>query len=441
MSATIRSRIIRLTLWTLAGAILVFAVLVASIPFILPRLHLSKLSYDLSEQLPPDLRRMFRHTKATASPLFISTDRDISLRCRGRILDWPYSLDADIDYSLLHRSAEGSFSLSLDGTAAKVSGRFAGSSSGGWTVDAELPATSFSDADPLFNDLLIHALGSATTNLTNLACSGRLGFEAHAFTTNALALPTWSAQIVLSDVNASTTGSPNDFAVRKARARVGVTGLGPHFDISPMFPRADAVEVGGIALTNIFASIRATERSLLVTEGGADVCGGQLRFYALFLDPARLNAGVTLFLDNIDTGMVINRLSGFSGSATGRLHGKLPIMLRQGERISLGDGYLYSVPGETGTLRIEEAAPLLENLAASGVSPSDCENLSKAFRSLSYTALKLDLRKDEDGTHALNFKLEGSATEGKKTVPVSLDVTLHGEIEKLINVGLKAAGR
>lgn len=442
MSLKVRSRVVRIALCVLAGVVLLSAAVVALLPFLLPRLSFSTHTFDLSEQLSSELRPLFRHHDLTVRPGFVrSPTNDVSLRCRGRFLDWHYAFDADLDYSLWNRSTEGSFTLSLASTQWKINGRFAGSTTGGWTVDAALPATSFDAEDPFFSDLLHKAMGSAMTNLENFACSGKFGLTAHAATTNGLALPTWTVRTSLTDLQAAVRTGEQDFALKGLRLHAGVTGLGPHFDIAPMFPRADAIEIGAVALTNAFASVRATERSYLVTEAGADLCGGQVRLYALFLDPSRLNAGVTLFLDNIDTGMVLNRLSGFHGSATGKLHGKLPLRLSKGERIALGDSYLYSIPGETGTLAIDDATAVLDDLAASGVSATDCQNLSRALRCLTYSALKLDLRKEEDGSHALNFKLEGTATEGKVTVPVSFDVTLHGAIEELINTGLKAAGR
>lgn len=441
MSATVKSRIFRITLGILAGVVTFCFVGLALIPVILPHLTFERRTFDLSDKLSAEQKKMFKRTDITFRPEFVrSPTNDVSVRCHGRILDWQYALEADMDYSLLSREVEGAFSFSLHGTS-KIHGRFAGSTKAGWSIDAVLPPTEFRDTDSLFIDLLHRAVGSSITNLTNFACSGKLGFEAHAATTNGLALPTWSVKAALTDLFTSTRESNNDFDIRGARLRVGVTGLGPHYDIVPMFPRAESVELGGFAMTNVFASIRATERSLLVTEAGADVCGGQLRLYALFLDPTRLNAGVTLFLDNIDAGLALNRLAGFRGSATGRLHGKLPIRLRQGESIALGDGYLYSVPGETGTLSVEDATPILDNLAATGVSAGDCQNLSRVLKRLSYSVLKLDLKKDENGEQALNFKLEGTASEGKTTVPVSLNLTLHGEIETLINTGLKATGR
>lgn len=428
----------RLWLWIplgVLGALLLLSVLfVAFLPMILPLLSFDARTFDLGPLLTPEQRALVKRTTATVDYGFQrSRNCDLTLRAYGRMLDWPYTLRADVDYSLWHRSAGGTFSLGLDGTSWRIVGRFAGSASEGWSVDAAMAPVSFSEQDPLLGAILRRATAPAVTNLT---FSGKVGFEAHAATTNGLALPSWTAQLTLSDISAALTAAEKDITLDNLRLRAGVQGLGPHADIQPMFPRADRLELGNVTMTNVFASIRATEKSYLVTEAGADLCGGQARLYALFLNPERLNAGFTLFLDDIDAGQALNRLAGFRGTATGRLHGKLPLRIRNGERIALGDSYLYSVPGETGSICLEDPTPILDNLAMGGVSSEARDNLGKALRNLSYTALNIQLRRDEGDAHALSFKLQGSATSGKTTVPVSFAVTFRGDLEQLINTGL-----
>lgn len=65
-------------------------------------------------------------------------------------------------------------------------------------------------------------------------------------------------------------------------------------------------------------------------------------------------------------------------------------------------------------------------------------NLAKALKNLSYSSLKFELKREPDGEGlALGMSIEGSATHGGTTVPVSFAVTLHGDLEQLINTGLK----
>lgn len=434
----VRRRLLRAVLGLLAAALLLTAALAALLPTVLPLLSFDERTFDLGPRLPEGARQLVAQTTATVDFGFARAKGragGLTLRARGRLLDWPYALRSDFDYSLWRRTAAGTFALTFDGTPWRVDGRFAASPAG-WALDAQTPPTAFDAEDPLLGAVLARAAAPAATNLV---FSGKLGLAARAATTNGLALPTWSAQAALSDFSAAfAAGEGRPVAVERLRVRAGVRGLGPHVDVDPLFPRAEALAFAGLEMTNVFASVRATENAYLVTEAGADFCGGQARLYALFLNPERLSAGFTLFLDDVDAGRALNCLAGFRGSATGRLHGKLPLRLRDGRRLSFGDAYLYSVPGETGTLRLADPGPVLENLAMGGVSAADRENLAKALQDLSYTALNIQLRREADASdvHALTLKLQGSATHGNTTVPVSFAVTLRGDLEQLVNTGI-----
>ena len=99
------------------------------------------------------------------------------------------------------------------------------------------------------------------------------------------------------------------------------------------------------------------------------------------------------------------------------------------------------MPGEVGNLRLYDATPITNNLALVGVDDKSLDNLSRALADLDYSVLKFALVPEADGQLALEVKIEGTATHGNTTVPVSLDVTFHGDIEQLVNTGLKATTR
>ena len=178
--------------------------------------------------------------------------------------------------------------------------------------------------------------------------------------------------------------------------------------------------------------------SLLLTEGRTGFCGGVVRVYALHLDLEHLNAGFTLYLDDLQTGEILALLPGVEGSATGTVHGKIPLSWRDG-RAFLRDAYLYSPPGQIGKLRLTETDAVVENLRAAGVPDSTCDDLGRALANLDYTVLRMDLRQNRDGTGRLDVKLEGSATEENLTIPVSLDLGFNGQIQDLLNVGIRAS--
>ena len=148
---------------------------------------------------------------------------------------------------------------------------------------------------------------------------------------------------------------------------------------------------------------------------------------------------MTLFVDGVDTGNVLGLLKGFKGEASGRMYGKIPLQLKNGEELRLRNAYLHSAPGEEGTLKVYDPAPVVENLALGGVPEATRTNVARALANLTYTVLRISLQPEEDGSLALAVKLAGSATHKGVTVPVSFEVTFRGDVEQLINTGLKTA--
>ena len=93
-------------------------------------------------------------------------------------------------------------------------------------------------------------------------------------------------------------------------------------------------------------------------------------------------------------------------------------------------------------MRITNAQPILDNLAVAGVPDAERDNLSKALANLDYKVLKVELKRGEDGEDsALAFKIEGTSTYGKTTVPVKLDVTFHADLDLLVNTGMTISRR
>ena len=101
------------------------------------------------------------------------------------------------------------------------------------------------------------------------------------------------------------------------------------------------------------------------------------------------------------------------------------------------DGTQYVI--KRGKLHLADARQLVENLALAGVQEDSRENLARALANLVYTALSIRLTPEDKDSMALSVKLDGSSTHGETTVPVSFDVTFHGDIEQLLNTGIKAS--
>ena len=308
-----------------------------------------------------------------------------------------------------------------------------GAGFGEWHAHVALPETAFSESDPLLANLLAAYPQDA---VSNLVFSGTIALNASVERTRATPVPVWSAKVPIRNVSVSCLSDETPISVSGLSVTPKVSGIADHVDIAPTFLHAASASAAGFDVTNLTASVLPSERRLLVTEATAGVCGGKVSLYSLFLDSQTLNAGLTLFLDNVETSEVLSHFNRFHGEASGRLHGKVRLFLRNGKTLRLSDAFLYSTPGETGKVKMEDAAVVTDNLALAGIDEDSRSNVANALSDLDYTVLRFDLKRTNGRTATLSVRVEGSATRGDLTVPVNLTLNFNGELEQLINTGL-----
>lgn len=371
---------------------------------------------------------------AIALPLAVPPiARDLAERKLAE-LGYPATVRLSLGYGW-HGGPElaGSLRAELTGTPWALRADF-GVGLGEYHAQVKLPCTEFSEADPLLAKLLReHPIPA----ISNLVFSGNIALDAAVNRTHAMPVPVWTVKVPIRDVNVSLMAQDKKIAVNGFSCTPGASGIDRHIDIAPLFPRIASLTANGFTLTNIVASIRATEKSLMVNEARAGFCGGELALYSLFLDMKSLNTGFSLFLDDIDAGEALTHLNGFSGKAEGRLHGKIRLFVKEGGKaIRLNDAFLYSTPGECGKLMLDAPETVTDNLAMAGLDDATRGNIANALTDLDYTVLRLNLKRGEGKSATLSVRIDGTATRGSLTVPVDILLNINGELEQLINTGL-----
>ena len=329
---------------------------------------------------------------------------------------------------------EGNLRIALTDTPWCVRADFAGSCCE-WTASVKMRETEFNESDPALAELLKRYPIAAVSNLT---FSGSVALDASAVRTVHKPVAVWNVRLPIRNLAARATVEEKSYALEGFSVTPAASGIDDHIDIAPMFLRINSIDANGFPLGKLSASIRASEKSLLVTEASADVCGGKVALYSLFLDPKTFNTGFTLFVDDVDTGDILTHFKGFRGEASGKLHGKIKLFVREGGKaLRLSDAFLYSTPGEVGKLRMEDASPVTDNLALAGIDDATRANVANALADLDYSVLKLNLRRTDRKAATLSVNLNGSATRGKTSVPVNLTLNFNGELEQIINTGLR----
>ena len=431
--------------WILMGIVVAtFVALYLFLPAILVSISYPTIRVDLAPYLEGQLAGLASNKTAVVDfSLEHSPEGIYVVHAYGTLLDWPFTARVNVTprFRFFGVDAEGDASVRLDDTPWHLTASFTASSSGDWHVDANMDEMEIDEQDPLLSQILasipMHAV-------SNLAFKGTMRFSATAERTAAVPVPKWDATCRISGMDVSCDVGETPISIANLRLGVGAAGVADHVDLKPLHPRADCITATGFTLSNVFAHVFTTEltasnvtrRVLIVTEAAAHCCGGAVRIYSLHLDPEHLNAGVTLTVDGIDTGEALRHVKNFRGEASGRLYGKIPLHMREGRRLRLRSTYLYSVPGEVGKLKVYDPKPVIDNLAMGGVPQTTCDNLSKALADLSYDVFKISLQPEDGDGLALSFKIAGTSKHGNVTVPVTLEVTFHGDIEQLLNTGL-----
>ena len=327
----------------------------------------------------------------------------------------------------------GTFEIALADSPWRATAEF-GASCCEWSASVKMDEATFSENDTVIRTLLEKYPVTAVSNLT---FSGSIALDAHAERTFNTPVPVWSAKLPIKNLSAGLMMEDKAYSVQGLSVTPSASGIADHIDIATLRPRAKSITASGFELSDFHASVRVTDKAILVTEAAAGFCGGQVNLYSLFLDPQNLNTGFTLFVDDVNAGEALTHLNGFDGEASGRLHGKVKLFVREGGKaVRLSDAFLYSTPGETGKLKLADPAPITDNLAMAGIDEAVRANVADALTDLDYSVLRLNLKRGEGRSATLSTTVRGTATRGKLSVPVDSTLNFNGDLEQLINTGL-----
>ncbi|MDX9868410.1 MAG: YdbH domain-containing protein [Kiritimatiellia bacterium] len=245
-------------------------------------------------------------------------------------------------------------------------------------------------------------------------------------------------------------GTPH--AVGRARVRdgqfrkkeVSVSGLSVDmpFEFGPAFRTRDRpsltferIQAGNIRLDAGRIEFDLTSREARVDSMEVGWCKGSLRAYSVHLDLKERKDEFVVYADRIDLGEALMMVMPFQGVMEGVLYGRFPVGI-DGNQIRLSTGYLYSLPGQGGRLKLDDAGPMVSLLDRAGIKGDVQRPLSKALSDLLFHAIRLELEPKPGGDAVLRILLEGKSNDKEWPAPVSLKLNLHGPIEKLVNVGL-----
>ncbi|MFN2341890.1 MAG: YdbH domain-containing protein, partial [Desulfonatronovibrio sp.] len=149
------------------------------------------------------------------------------------------------------------------------------------------------------------------------------------------------------------------------------------------------------------------------------------------------SADLELFFEDIDIIGLVSKLSEEKIAGNGLVYGRVPLIYED-DRITLGNGYLYSVPG-TGKLGIKDEQWLeallsyvRDAMAGHEYLATVSERLEQALQDFEYNYLTINIRQGLLGTSA-RIELRGKGVEGDPPQEVGSLVINVNDLEEIVN--------
>lgn len=214
----------------------------------------------------------------------------------------------------------------------------------------------------------------------------------------------------------------------------------------------DKASVGSIQLSDggVDFQIESTE-SFFIEKSRFKWCDGSVNTNALRISALNKDLNLTLFCDRINLAKLIEQFGVARAEGNGAVNGSIPIEYNNGKLI-FTDGFLYSTPGDGGTIHLADAKLLSQNLIPGASQFAQIELTLEALKNYMYDWAKLKLSSSGENL-LLNLQFDGKpvnilpfiydkktgsfvrvkkAGEGSNFQGISLDINLTIPLDKIL---------
>jgi hypothetical protein len=217
----------------------------------------------------------------------------------------------------------------------------------------------------------------------------------------------------------------------------------------------DTANIGNIKLHDgsIYFQMQSIDR-VFIEKTSFKWCGGNVDTSAIILSTPIENIGLTFYCDRLKLAEVLEQLGGFKGEGEGTVNGRIPIRYDKG-KIRFNEGFLYSTPGDGGTIRLTGTDILMEGIPAGTPQFSQIDLAREALKDYQYDWAKLDINTELENLN-LKLKLDGKPvgvlpfeyrqdfggfvrvdadSPGSKFQGIRLDVNFNLPLEQVLQYG------
>jgi hypothetical protein len=159
-----------------------------------------------------------------------------------------------------------------------------------------------------------------------------------------------------------------------------------------------------------------SKESLLVEKSSFKWAGGSLYSHALRINPGVDSYRVIIFCDRLKLANLLEQFGAAQAEGEGAVSGRIPLVYSD-SRLVFGDGFLYSTPGEGGTIRITGGDAIAAGIPQNTPQFAQIDFAMEALKNFSYKWVKLHTVTEDDNL-VVKMQLDGMPD---RTLPFRYD--------------------
>ncbi len=128
--------------------------------------------------------------------------------------------------------------------------------------------------------------------------------------------------------------------------------------------------------------------SLLIENLSFNWCDGKVISESMRLSSNQDEYQINLFCDRLKLSSILQQIGAFNAEGDGALNGRIPVSI-SGQNISFDNGFLYSTPGEGGTIKISGADKITAGIPEGTVQFNQLDLAKEALKSYKYEWARL----------------------------------------------------
>ena len=294
-------------------------------------------------------------------------------------------------------------------------------------------------------------LGDFFSGGDGIFIDGRVGLTADFYKLGAKMAS--SAHIDARDIHISM--KEPEVAVHNVRIDLTLEDLFDLRSLPHQHVKFDSARIGNIELSDgvFYFQMQAADR-FFVEKTSFKWCGGNVDTNAAVVSIPIDHVGFTLYCDRLKLDQVLKQLGGIRGEGEGTVNGRIPVKY-SGGKIIFDNGFLYSTPGDGGTIRLIGTEALMAGIPEGTPQFSQIDLAREALKHYLYDWAKLEITTEQDNL-VIKLKTDGKPADilpfeyrqdfggfvrvdadspGSRFQGIRLDVNFNFPLERVLKYG------